>query len=66
MVLFVGLLPSRALPGVAASADEHFRFGPILFGIAMLVTAAKVGGPAGRTVELNLSVRRTAGLNHRG
>src|SRR6266511_2712593 len=35
-----------ALPAVAAatSAEEHPRFGPILFGLAVLVCSAKVGG----------------------
>ena len=35
-----------AMPAVAAatSAEEHPRFGPILFGLAVLVISAKIGG----------------------
>ena len=41
-----GLLVAITVPGVAwaATAGGHPRFGPILFGLAVLVVAAKAGG----------------------
>jgi Kef-type K+ transport system membrane component KefB len=44
IVLLGGLLLTSAVPAMAASADGHFRFGPVLFGLAVLVAAAKGGG----------------------
>jgi Kef-type K+ transport system membrane component KefB len=44
IALFGGFLLTSAAPAMAASADEHLRFGPILFGLAVLVSAAKAGG----------------------
>ena len=44
IALLGGLLLTSAVPAVAASADEHSRFGPVLFGLAVLIAAAKAGG----------------------
>ena len=44
IALFGGFLLISAAPAVAASVDEHPRFGPVLFGLAVLVAAAKAGG----------------------
>jgi Kef-type K+ transport system membrane component KefB len=44
IVLLGGLLLTSAVPATAASADQHFRFGPVLFGLAVLVAVAKGGG----------------------
>src|SRR5918992_4297599 len=44
IALLGGFLLTSTAPAVAASADEHPRFGPILFGLAVLVGAAKAGG----------------------
>jgi Kef-type K+ transport system membrane component KefB len=44
IALLGGFLLTSTAPAVAAGADEHLRFGPILFGLAVLVSAAKAGG----------------------
>jgi Kef-type K+ transport system membrane component KefB len=44
IALYGGLLLTSALPAVAANTDEHVHFGPILFGLAVLVAAATAGG----------------------
>jgi Kef-type K+ transport system membrane component KefB len=44
IALLGGLLLTSAVPAMAASADAHFRSGPVLFGLALLVAAAKGGG----------------------
>ena len=44
IALLGGLLLTSAVQAVAAGADEHPRFGPVLFGLAVLVAAAKAGG----------------------
>jgi Kef-type K+ transport system membrane component KefB len=44
IALLGGLLLTSAAPAVAASANEHPHFGPVLFSLAVLVAAAKAAG----------------------
>jgi Kef-type K+ transport system membrane component KefB len=45
-VVFLTVLAGAGLVHAAAPGDGHVRFGPLLFGLAVLVVAAKAGGLA--------------------